>query len=104
VVQVATEMFIGPLPTSTFPENFMQIRSEVFCAKLLIDKQTDKQTDNDINISCLAEVMKTMCDILYCKPFLRLQTLAPIKAEYSDSLEVCSFSSRGIRIRSLEYC
>jgi len=34
-------LFIGPLPT--FPENFMQIRSEVFCAKLLADRQTGKQ-------------------------------------------------------------
>jgi len=46
----------------TFPENFMQIRSEVFCTKLLTDrqrntflrkvanKQTDRQTNNDENI------------------------------------------------------
>jgi len=26
-------------------ENFMQIRSEVFCAKLQTDKRTDKQTN-----------------------------------------------------------
>jgi len=38
----SNRLFIGPLPT--FPENFMQIRSEFFCAKLLTDKQTDKQT------------------------------------------------------------
>ena len=32
-------LFIDPLPT--FPENFMQIRSEVF---VLTDRQTDRQT------------------------------------------------------------
>jgi len=31
-------LFIGPQPT--FSENFMQISSEVFAAKLLTDKQT----------------------------------------------------------------
>jgi len=31
-------LFIGTLPT--FPENFMQTRSEVFFAKVLTDKQT----------------------------------------------------------------
>ena len=34
-------LFNGPLPT--FPENLMQIRSEVFEQRLLRDKQTDKQ-------------------------------------------------------------
>jgi len=43
-------LFTGPLPT--FHENFMQIRSEVFCEKLL----TDKQTNNDENTISLAEV------------------------------------------------
>jgi len=33
--QNLNHLFIGPLPT--FNENFMQIRSEVFCAKLQTD-------------------------------------------------------------------
>jgi len=33
-------LFIGPLPT--FPENFMQIRSGSFCAKLLTDRRINK--------------------------------------------------------------
>jgi len=37
-------LFIGPLPT--FPENFMQIRLEVFAQSC---KQADKQTNNDKN-------------------------------------------------------
>jgi len=40
--------FIGPL--LTFPENFMQIRSEVFAQSCY---QTDKQTNNDENITFL---------------------------------------------------
>jgi len=35
-------LFIGSLPT--FSENFMQIRLEFFCAKLLTDRQTNRQT------------------------------------------------------------
>jgi len=46
-------LFIGPLPT--FPENFMQIRSEVFAQSC---QQTDRQTDNDDYISSLAEVIR----------------------------------------------
>jgi len=44
-------LFIGPL--LTFRANFMPIRSERFCAKLLTDKQTDGQTNNDENITFL---------------------------------------------------
>jgi len=50
-------LFISPL--LTLRENFMQICSEVF-AKLLTDRQTDRQTEqtnNDVYISSLAEVM-----------------------------------------------
>ena len=36
-------LFTGPLPT--LPINFLQIRSHSFCAKLLTDRQTDKQTN-----------------------------------------------------------
>jgi len=43
-------LFNGPLPT--FSENFVQIRSEAFYAKLL----TDRQANNDDYISSLAEV------------------------------------------------
>jgi len=39
---------------STFPENFMQIREEVFAQSCY---QTDKQSNNDENISSLAEIM-----------------------------------------------
>jgi len=39
---LVVHLFIGPLPT--FPENFMQIRSEVF-AKLLTGKQPNNDED-----------------------------------------------------------
>jgi len=44
------------LTVCSFLENFMQIRSEVFCAKLPTKRQTDKQANNDENITCFAEV------------------------------------------------
>jgi len=43
-------LFIIPLPA--FPENFIQIRPEVFCSKLV----TNRQTDNDENIFSFVEV------------------------------------------------
>jgi len=43
-------LFIGPLPT--FPENFMQIRSEVF-AKFLTDRQTNRQTNKQRRLHIL---------------------------------------------------
>jgi len=45
-------LFISQLPT--FPETFMQIRLEVFCPKLL----TNRKTNNDANISSLAEIIR----------------------------------------------
>jgi len=48
------QLFNGQLPT--FPENFMQIHLGSFCAKLLTNRQTDTQTNNDENISSLAEL------------------------------------------------
>ena len=50
VIQTATEIY------SFIPENFMQIRLEVFCEKFKF--LTDKQTNNDENVSSLAEVMR----------------------------------------------
>jgi len=38
----------------------MQIRSEVFFAKLLTNKQTNRQTKNNENITSLAEVIITV--------------------------------------------
>jgi len=59
-------LFVGPL--QTFPENFMQIRSEVFCAKLLTDRQT-----NDDYITSLAEVIMCMhviqWNVMPCRSF-----------------------------------
>jgi len=46
-------LFTGPLPT--FPENFMQMPLDFCCAKLLTDKQTNRQTINEDYISSLAE-------------------------------------------------
>ena len=40
-----------------FREDFMQIHSGAFCAKFVRDKQTDKQTSNDENITLLVEVI-----------------------------------------------
>jgi len=57
-------LFTGQLPT--FPENFMQIRSKVFCTKLL----ADRQTDNVDYISSLAEVIKEFG--LYCCTLIHL--------------------------------
>jgi len=51
-------LFTGPLPT--FPENFMQIRLQGFCAKSLTDRQTDRQTNNRDYITSLAEVIKQL--------------------------------------------
>ena len=48
-------LFTGPLPTS--PENLMEIRLVVFVERLLTDKQTDKQTNNEENITSVAEVI-----------------------------------------------
>jgi len=44
--QKFNRLFIDPLPT--FPENFMQIRSEVFARKVA-NRQTDRQTNNQTN-------------------------------------------------------
>jgi len=57
VSRIATKhfivFFIGSLPTVSFHAN--QFGS--FCAKLLRDRQTDKQINNDENITSLPEVM-----------------------------------------------
>jgi len=44
-------LFIDSLPI--FPENFMQIRSEVFCLKLLTNRQIDKQTNKQRRLHIL---------------------------------------------------
>jgi len=45
----------------------MQIRSELgrLCAKLLTDRQTDRQTNNDENITSLAEVINPTIRLAY---------------------------------------
>jgi len=68
-------LFIGPLPT--FPENFMQIRSEVFCAKL----RTDRQTNSDGNItSSSAMWIKTN------SAFVRLQQAVQQNPQQTESM------------------
>ena len=62
-------LIIGPLPT--FPSKFHANPFGSFWAKLLTDKQADKQTNNDENITSLAEVTTNQNDFFFRYAILR---------------------------------
>jgi len=63
----------------TFAENFAQIRAEVFAQSC---EQTDKETNNDENISSLAEV------IIFCNTFTELTINTYVPHSFSKKLPI----------------